>query len=125
MPLSHEKTLAIFEWYFHDAHSTKTRERAAKAIGFSDTVQKEDVHICEALQRGLQPVTYDRGRCSVKRENAVYHFYMLLGEISALEAVSQTARARRAGLRSFRKKLSGEVLVLNVAPAFMPAPLLL
>jgi hypothetical protein len=32
-----EKTLTIFEWYFHDAHSEKTRDRAAKAIGFSDT----------------------------------------------------------------------------------------
>jgi choline monooxygenase len=80
VPLSHEKTLTIFEWYFHDAHSEKTRERAAKAIGFSDTVQQEDMHICEAVQRGLQSATYDRGRYSVKRENGVHHFHMLLGE---------------------------------------------
>jgi choline monooxygenase len=79
VPLSHEKTLTIFEWYFHDAHSEKTRERAAKAIGFSDTVQQEDMHICEAVQRGLQSATYDRGRYSVKRENGVHHFHMLLG----------------------------------------------
>jgi len=80
VPISHDKTLTIFEWYFHDAESPKTRERAAKAIAFSEQVQREDMHICEAVQRGLQSVTYDRGRYSVKRENGVHHFHMLLGE---------------------------------------------
>jgi len=80
VPLSHEKTLTIFEWYFHDAHSERTRERTAEAIEFSDIVQREDLHICEAVQRGLQSTTYDRGRYCVKRENGVHHFHMLLGE---------------------------------------------
>ena len=80
VPLSHDKTLTIFEWYFHDAASAKVRERAAKAIAFSETVQQEDMHICEAVQRGLQSATYDRGRYSVKRENGVHHFHMLLSE---------------------------------------------
>lgn len=80
VPLSHDKTLTMFEWYFHDAASAKARERAAKAIAFSDEVQQEDIHICEAVQRGLQSATYNRGRYSVKRENGVHHFHMLLGE---------------------------------------------
>ena len=80
VPLSHDKTLTIFEWFFHDASSPKVRERAAKAIGFSDVVQKEDMDICEAVQRGLQSATYDRGRYSVKRENGVHHFHTLLAE---------------------------------------------
>lgn len=80
VPLSHDKTLTIFEWYFHDANSAKVRERAAKAIEFSHVVQQEDMHICEAVQRGLQSSTYDRGRYSVKRENGVHHFHMLLAE---------------------------------------------
>lgn len=80
VPLSHDKTLTIFEWYFEDANSQRVRERAAKAIAFSDEVQQEDVHICEAVQRGLQSSTYDRGRYSVKRENGVHHFHMLLAE---------------------------------------------
>ncbi|HXY01564.1 MAG TPA: SRPBCC family protein [Candidatus Limnocylindrales bacterium] len=83
VPLSHDKTLTVFEWYFHDAESPKVRERAAKAIGFSDEVQQEDVHICEAVQRGLQSATYDRGRYSVKRENGVHHFHTLLAEFLA------------------------------------------
>ena len=80
VPLSHDKTLTIFEWHFHDVDSEKLRERASKAIAFSDAVQQEDLHICEAVQRGLQSATYDRGRYSVKRENGVHHFHMLLSE---------------------------------------------
>jgi choline monooxygenase len=80
VPLGQDRTLTIFEWYFHDAHSEKVRERVRKAIGFSETVQQEDIHICEAVQRGLQSSTYDRGRYSVKRENGVHHFHLLLSE---------------------------------------------
>ena len=86
VPLSHDKTLTIFEWYFHDATSAKSKERAQKAIGFSDVVQQEDMHICEAVQRGLNSALYDRGRYSVKRENGVHHFHMLLSRIPALAA---------------------------------------
>jgi choline monooxygenase len=80
VPLSHDKTLVIFEWFFHDARSENVRARAKKATGFSDTVQMEDTQICEAVQRGLQSSTYNRGRYSVKRENGVHHFHMLLNE---------------------------------------------
>lgn len=80
VPLAHDRTLTIFEWYFHDATSKKVHERAAQAIAFSETVQQEDIHICEAVQRGLQSASYDRGRYSVKRENGVHHFHMLFSE---------------------------------------------
>ena len=80
VPLGHDRTLTIFEWYFHDAHSEKVKDRVRKTIGFSEAVQQEDIHICEAVQRGLQSSTYDRGRYSVKRENGVHHFHLLLSE---------------------------------------------
>jgi choline monooxygenase len=80
LPLSHDRTLTIFEWYFHDAESATTRERAQKAISFSEIVQQEDICICEAVQRGLNSSLYDRGRYSVIRENGVHHFHMLLSE---------------------------------------------
>jgi choline monooxygenase len=80
VPLSHDKTLTIFQWYFHDAASKKVGERAKKAIDFSETVQREDMGICESVQKGLQSSTYQRGRYSVKRENGVHHFHMLLSE---------------------------------------------
>ena len=80
VPLSHEKTLTIFEWFFHDVASQKSRERIQRAIAFSDEVQQEDIGLCENVQKGLRSSTYDRGRYSVKRENGVHHFHMLLNE---------------------------------------------
>jgi choline monooxygenase len=80
VPLSHDKTLTIFEWFFHDAEDAKVQERIQRAIAFSDEVQQEDIGLCENVQRGLRSSTYDRGRYSVKRENGVHHFHMLLGE---------------------------------------------
>jgi choline monooxygenase len=80
VPLSYDKTLTIFEWFFHDVASEKSRERVTRAIAFSDEIQQEDIGLCESVQRGLRSSTYDRGRYSVKRENGVHHFHMLLGE---------------------------------------------
>jgi choline monooxygenase len=80
VPISHEKTLTIFEWFFHDPGSAKVQERVKKAVAFSDEVQQEDIGLCENVQKGLRSTTYDRGRYSVKRENGVHHFHMLLSE---------------------------------------------
>src|SRR6266852_9762759 len=80
VPISHDKTLTVFEWFFHEAESMQARERIRKAVEFSDEVQQEDIGLCESVQRGLRSATYDRGRYSVRRENGVHHFHMLLGE---------------------------------------------
>jgi len=80
VPINHEKTLTIFEWFFHDVSSAQVRARIQKAVAFSDEVQQEDILLCENVQRGLRSSTYDRGRYSVKRENGVHHFHMLLAE---------------------------------------------
>lgn len=80
VPLSADKTLTVFEWFFHDIESPKTRERIEKAVRFSDEVQQEDIMLCQNVQKGLRSSTYDRGRYSVKRENGVHHFHMLLSE---------------------------------------------
>jgi choline monooxygenase len=80
VPIAHDKTLTIFEWFFHDVADSKVRERVQRAVAFSDEVQQEDIGLCENVQRGLRSATYDRGRYSVKCENGVHHFHMLLGE---------------------------------------------
>jgi choline monooxygenase len=80
VPIAHDKTLTIFEWFFQDVADSKVRERVPRAIAFSDEVQQEDIGLCENVQRGLRSATYDRGRYSVKRENGVHHFHMLLAE---------------------------------------------
>src|SRR5262249_1356177 len=78
VPLSHERTLTVFEWYFRDPGSDANREKVRETVAFSDQIQLEDVAICEAVQRGLKSRTYDRGRYSVKRENGVHHFHRLV-----------------------------------------------
>ena len=80
LPISQEKTLTIFEWFFQDADSSKMQDRLKKAVQFSDEIQQEDIGLCESVQRGLRSATYDRGRYSVRRENGVHHFHMLLSE---------------------------------------------
>ena len=47
-------------------------------IAYSDNVQKEDMEICEHVQRGLESRAYNKGRFSVECENGVHHFQSLL-----------------------------------------------
>ncbi|HSQ05036.1 MAG TPA: SRPBCC family protein, partial [Burkholderiales bacterium] len=77
VPLGHERTLTIFEWYFRDPESPEVKKAIGETIAFSDEIQMEDIEICEAVQRGLRSATYDAGRYSPKRENGVHHFHQL------------------------------------------------
>lgn len=81
VPLSHDRTRVIFDWYTTTPPESDD-ERAAwtKLTSFSDTIQDEDIEICEAVQRNLRSRVYDRGRYSAKRENGVHHFHGLLHE---------------------------------------------
>ena len=71
---------AILEWIAAGKNVVLACSALKRAVGFSDEVQQEDIGLCENVQRGLRSSTYDRGRYSVKRENGVHHFHMLLGE---------------------------------------------
>lgn len=82
LPLAHDRTLAIFEW-FASAESAASRNEIMRAIEFAEQVQREDIHLCETVQKGLKSASYDRGRYSVKRENGVHHFHALLQEFVA------------------------------------------
>ncbi|MCL4871626.1 MAG: Rieske 2Fe-2S domain-containing protein [Anaerolineae bacterium] len=80
IPLDHERTLTVFEWYFEQPGTGPGWESMQQSIAFSDQVQKEDIEICETVQKGLHSRAYDKGRFSVKRENGVHHFHLLLAE---------------------------------------------
>jgi choline monooxygenase len=80
VPLGHQRTATIFEWYFENPDDPRTRQTIAETIAFSDEIQLEDIGVCEAVQRGLKSRTYTSGRYSVKRENGVHHFHGLLAE---------------------------------------------
>ncbi len=82
VPLGHDKTVTIFDWYFRDPQSAK--KEIEETIAFSDEIQLEDIGICEAVQRGLRSSTYDSGRYSPVRENGVHHFHGLYAEAMGL-----------------------------------------
>ena len=77
VPISAERTLTIFEWFFHGPEGPGVRARVEETVAFSDEVQLEDIAICEAVQRGLRSKTYVRGRYSRRRESGVHHFHRL------------------------------------------------
>ncbi|MEP7337176.1 MAG: SRPBCC family protein [Acidobacteriota bacterium] len=85
VPLGHDKTLTIFEWYFHDVESPAAKERIKATVELSDEVQQEDIRICEEVQKRLRSIAYDRGRYSVRRENGVHHFHSLWMEFMKAE----------------------------------------
>jgi phenylpropionate dioxygenase-like ring-hydroxylating dioxygenase large terminal subunit len=80
LPLTADRTLAIFEWF-----SVRAKDEAVlESIEFSDRIQHEDIAVCEGVQRGLRSKSYEAGRLSVKRENGVHHFHLLLHEFLSL-----------------------------------------
>jgi len=78
VPLGPDRTLTIFEWFSYPGTAVKR-----ETIAFSDEIQQEDIRICEQVQKGLHSRTYNTGRFSVKRENGVHHFHLLLREFLA------------------------------------------
>jgi choline monooxygenase len=80
VPLSYDRTLTIFEWYFADPGTPESWSMLQDSMAFSDEIQREDIEICEAVWRNLMVGIYDRGRYCVKRENGVHHFHGLLWE---------------------------------------------
>jgi choline monooxygenase len=50
----------------------------AEDLSFSDEVQREDIGICERVQKGLESGSYQAGRISPKRESGLHHFQELV-----------------------------------------------
>lgn len=88
VPLGHERTLTVFDWYFRDPDDAATQRALAETIAFSDEIQIEDIAICEAVQRGLQSPTYTSGRYSPGRENGVHHFHCLYARAMGIPLTS-------------------------------------
>jgi choline monooxygenase len=74
IPIDHQETLTVFEWYGLPDEDLKA------AIAFSHQVQLEDVAISNSVAKGLRSRSYDRGRLSLRRENGVHFFHGLLHE---------------------------------------------
>ena len=59
IPVAADRTLAIYDFYFEPS---ATDEQVRENVEFIDTVQQEDIALCESVQRGLRSGRLDRGR---------------------------------------------------------------
>ena len=77
LPIGPERCRVVFDYYYpvgvENADARYLHDRA-----FSDLVQREDVEMCEHVQRGLASGSYIAGRLNPLRENGVHHFHELL-----------------------------------------------
>lgn len=78
VPLGHDRTHVIFDFYFEATEGAKAREFIERSLAASHKVQEEDGSICESVQRGLGSPAYDRGIYAANIELAAHHFHRLL-----------------------------------------------
>ena len=74
LPLGLDRCRVEFDYYY----SGDGAARSERDQSFSDEIQREDIDICELVQKGLSSGGYVPGRLSPKREAGVWHFQNLL-----------------------------------------------
>ena len=91
LPVSHNSCKVIFEYFYDDVDSNVAKQKLADDLAYSEAVQKEDIEICEFVQRGLESRVYTKGRISPETELGVYHFQSLLKHTyrSSLQAITR------------------------------------
>jgi choline monooxygenase len=77
LPMGPGKCRVIFDFFFANI-GPEQEEYNAASVAVSETVQDEDVAICESVQRGLGSRAYGAGRLSVRREAGEHLFHRLL-----------------------------------------------
>ena len=77
LPDGVDRCKVIFDFYFDDV-SESASERNRQSIAVGESVNDEDVGICESVQRGLRSRAYGAGRLSVRREAGEHSFHRLL-----------------------------------------------
>lgn len=91
VPDGPRRCVVHFDYFYDSSVLESDAERIGHDQEFAERVQREDVEICEHVQRGLESRGYDRGRFSVEVENGVHHFQSLLKRdyAIALESISR------------------------------------
>lgn len=74
LPLGVDRCRVAFD-FFHAPGVPRSARDADRA--FSDEVQREDIGICEAVQRGVASGSYEAGRLNPLRESGLFHFHEL------------------------------------------------
>ena len=74
-PLGVDRCEVVFDFFFDEGVDDDFMRRSREA---ADATQREDVWICEQVQRGLSSGRYQRGRYAPRLEHAVHQFHRLL-----------------------------------------------
>jgi len=82
LPLTPDRCRVEFEYFYAQAPEVQARIEQDRV--FNDSVQGEDVRICEWVQKGLASGYYEAGRLCPRREGGVWHFHELLRAAYAL-----------------------------------------
>jgi phenylpropionate dioxygenase-like ring-hydroxylating dioxygenase large terminal subunit len=75
LPTATGETRAVYEYCFVDEVADS---EVADFITFIDQVQREDIVLCESVQRGLRSGYIDQGKLMLSREAALRHFQRLV-----------------------------------------------
>jgi choline monooxygenase len=86
IPISHDRTLTVFDFYFEDISSKAAKQFITASLESSEKVQQEDLWISECVQKGLGGPAYDRGRYAPEVEQAEHHFHRMLARDLAVGA---------------------------------------
>jgi len=78
VPLGPDRCRVDYEFYFLEKGGEDARRFIEESIAQSDVTQREDIAICESVQRGLKSRSYDRGRYAPGVETGEHHFHRLL-----------------------------------------------
>jgi choline monooxygenase len=76
-PISETECYVDIEWFI-ELDSSKEIQYIEDSIGKSDLVQKEDIFLCENVQKGVLSDAYDCGRYVPAKEKAMFQFHVEL-----------------------------------------------
>ncbi len=78
IPVGPDRCRVEYEFFFANSDSPEAREFIEQSMDQSAVTQREDIEICESVQRGLGSSRYDRGRYAPRVEHGEHHFHRLL-----------------------------------------------
>jgi choline monooxygenase len=78
LPLGPGRCRVVFDFYFAETQGPEAAAYIAESIAVAERIQREDIGVCENVQRGLASRSFTTGRFSVRREAAGYEFHRLL-----------------------------------------------
>ncbi len=78
-PLAVDRCRVIFDFFFdfESLEDWDSRKRIREDIASTHVVQQQDIAICEATQKGMQSMSFRKGRYSSILEEACYAFHQL------------------------------------------------